>query len=90
MEEITKYLLDKTADLASRDDCALDLGAVDDPVAEKALIQVATDFTEDEDLIDSAGESLWEIWRRMGKEPPEDVISKMHPSARKFFRRDDV
>ncbi len=78
------YLLDKSGDLGSRDDVAMDLGKYDLEEVEDALIQVAQDHSEEEMIIDSAGESLWEIWKRKNKFNSE-IVAKMHPSAQKFF-----
>ncbi len=82
------YLLDKSGDLGGRDDVAMDLSQFDLPEVEAALIEIATDQSEEEMVIDSAGESLWEIWQRQGRTPPPEVLAKMHPSARKFFGND--
>ncbi len=81
-------LLDKSGDLGSRDDAAMDLFQFDLPEVEAALIEVAIDQSEEEMVIDSAGESLWQIWQRQGRTPPPEVLAKMHPSARKFFGND--
>ena len=57
-------LLDKRPENYDRDDAALDLGAYDEPDAEEALFQVATDPATDDDLADRCGESLANIWCR--------------------------
>lgn len=62
----------------------MDLSASDDPKAERALLTIVLNHDEDEMLIDSAGDSLREIWLRRGKRDDE-LIGLMHPSARKFF-----
>jgi hypothetical protein len=87
--EMVAYLLDKSGDLGSRDDVAMDLGKFDLEEVENALIQVTLDHTEEEMIIDSAGESLWEVWTRRNKFNSE-LVEKMHPSAQKFFRKNDV
>jgi hypothetical protein len=87
-QQMVAYLLDKSGDLGSRDDVAKDPYRFDLPEVEAALIEVATDRSEEEMIIDTAGESLWQIWQRQGKTPPPDVLARMHPSARKFFGND--
>ena len=62
----------------------MDLGAYDEVEAEQALISVVIDLNEDDDIADSAGQSLLEIWKRENKIDLE-VISKMHPAAKKIF-----
>ena len=82
---LISVLLNKSPENYDRNDAAMDLGAYDDAEAERALISVVTDLNEDEDIADSAGESLLEIWNRKNKSDLE-LISKMHPAAKKFFR----
>ncbi len=55
-------LLDCTADLAGRDDAAMDLGAYNDDKALDALIQFAADESQDEMLHASCGASIADIW----------------------------
>ena len=78
---------DKTADLGSRDDVAMDLSQFDEPEAEEGLLRVVLDHTQDEMIIDSAGDSLREIWERKGKRDTA-LVARMHPSAQKFFTVD--
>ncbi len=74
-----KHMLDKSSDdLGGRDDCAMDLGAYDLPEVEKALTQVVTNHMEDEMIVDTAIESLIEIWNRQGRTAPKELIAKMH------------
>lgn len=81
---LISVLLNKHAEHGDRDDAAMDLGAYDEVEAEQALISVVIDLNEDDDIADSAGQSLLEIWKRENKIDLE-VISKMHPAAKKFF-----
>ncbi len=83
-------LLDKSSDLGSRDDCAMDLYEFDLPEVELALVTVASDASEEEMVVDSAGHSLWQIYQRQGRVVPKEVISALQPSAKKFFERPDV
>ena len=82
---LISVLLDPTADEASRGDAAMDLGDFDEPEAEAALLRIALDLSDDGDLADDAGQSLWEIWQRSGKVDAE-LVARMHPEARKFFK----
>ena len=77
-------LLDADAPFGDRDDAAMDLGGYDEPEAEVALTTIVVDAAEDEELIDTAGESLWQIWNRQGKFDAA-LVARMHPAARKFF-----
>jgi hypothetical protein len=81
---LISVLLDTNAECGDRDDAAMDLGQYDEPAAEEALLKVVLSQTEDEDIADTAGESLWQIWTRKGKVDPSIVV-RMHPAARKFF-----
>lgn len=65
--QLVAFLLDRQADLGGRDDCAMELSRFDDSEAEAALLEVGSDATEDEGLLDSCGESLGEIWARKGR-----------------------
>ena len=76
-EAMINFMLNKSEDLGGRDDCAMDLSQFDLPEVEKALIKVATDHSEDEMIIDSAGESLQEIWNRQKRVPPKEVLEKV-------------
>ncbi len=89
-EEMVKYLLDKTVEYGDRDDIAMYLAQYDLPEVEAALIQVATGHAEDKGIIDSVGESLWEIWQRQSKDSHADVVEKRHPSAKKFFNNNNA
>ncbi len=62
--DLIQVLLDEEAEFCDRDDAAIDLGQYDQPEAEAALIKVASNLDEDDDLSDSCGESLAEIWSR--------------------------
>ena len=84
------YLLDKSNDLGGRDDCAMDLYEYDLPEVEAALVKVASDPAEDEIVVDSAGESLAQIYRRQNRAVSAEVLSTLQPSAKKFFERPDV
>lgn len=59
-------LLDPSARADERDDAATDLGAFAGPEVIQALIRVASDTTEDSVLVETAAESLGEIWARDG------------------------
>ena len=83
-EGLISVLLDLDAEFGDRDDAAMDLGGFDEPAAEEALLKVVLSGDEDEDIADRAGESLWQIWTRKGKNDPT-VVALMHPAARKFF-----
>ncbi len=77
-------LLDVSAPFGDRDDAAMDLAAFGEPAAEAALLKIVLDPSEDEDLADSAGESLREIWTRAGKHDAS-AVAQMHPAARRHF-----
>lgn len=64
LRELIRALLDPNVEFGDRDDIAMALGSHDDPEVEAALMAIATDQEEDEDLADSCGESLAEIWGR--------------------------
>jgi hypothetical protein len=83
-EGLISVLLDTTAQFADRDDAAMDLGSFDEPEVENALLKIILNHNEDEVLVDSAGESLKEIWQRKGQ-IKEDLVKKMHPAARSYF-----
>ena len=83
VSELLSYLQNRANDLGSRDDVAMDLGRFDEPEVEDALLKITLDQSEEEMIIDSAGDSLREIWERKGVEPRD--VELMHPSAQKFF-----
>jgi HEAT repeat protein len=61
---LLEVLLDKSASLADRDDAAMNLGEYDEDRALTALLEVASDPSEDEIVLSSAGESIAQIWLR--------------------------
>jgi hypothetical protein len=75
---LIKVLLDEDAELGDRDDAALDLAKYDDPDAEAALAQIACADRPDDDLADTAGQALAEIWCRRGRVSP-NVLLKLCP-----------
>ncbi len=81
---LISVLLDEKAEFGDRDDAATDLAAYDEAAVESALLTIAPG--KDADLADSAGHSIWEIWRRKQKHDAE-IVARMHPEARKFFQR---
>lgn len=83
VSELVSYLENRANDLGSRDDVAMDLRQFDEPEVEAALLKIALNQSEEEMIIDSAGDSLREIWARKGVEPYD--VELMHPSAQKFF-----
>jgi hypothetical protein len=87
---MVQYLLNKSNDLGGRDDCAMDLYVSDLPEVEAALVTVASDPSEEEIVVDSAGESLAQIYKRQNRAVPGEVLSALQPSAKKFFERPDV
>jgi hypothetical protein len=83
-EGLISVLFDRSAPDSDRDDAAMDLYAYDGSEVEDALLSVVLDYAEDENVIDSAGESLAAIWQRKGKHDPT-LVASMHPSAQIFF-----
>lgn len=59
-------LLDVEANLADRDDAAMDLGEFNEDLALEVLCKVASNSSEDETLLASCGESAAQIWLRRG------------------------
>ena len=84
---LISVLLDQSAEFGDRDDAAMDLGSYDGHEVEEALLKVVLDHSENDELIDSAVESLAEVWQRSGCENPV-LVGKMHPVARKLFERE--
>jgi hypothetical protein len=77
---LISVLLDSTAEFGDRDDAAMDLSRFDDPEAEAALAHVACDPGADNELADSCGESLAEVWCRRGRIEPTIVLA-LTPAA---------
>ena len=61
---LVSVLKNKSAEYGDRDDAAMDLGSYDGPEVESALLNVLLDETEDEGLVETAAESLSEVWTR--------------------------
>lgn len=80
-------LLDKNAEIGDRDDAAMDLSSYDAPEVEAALIEIASDATVDEMILESAGESLAEIWIRKKVEVSPSTLGKLRPSASSIVER---
>jgi hypothetical protein len=76
---LISVLLDRTARLDERDDAAMDLSAYDEALP--VLIEAAQNTAEDEMVAASIGESIGEMWTRLGGFDP-DAVARMHPAAR--------
>jgi hypothetical protein len=81
--QLIDVLLDESADIAERDDAAIDLGEYDDDRALAALAQVAV-MTDSEILASSCGESLAQMWIRKGSFDPQTVHSLHGPAKREL------
>lgn len=84
LEVFTRLLRDKTVGLTDRDDAALEIGFYHEPEALAALVAVATDPTEDESLLATAGEMAGEICGRLGRDGAE-FADRLTPAARSEF-----
>lgn len=84
-EGLISVVLNSEAPDADRDDAASDLGEYDEPEAEAALLTVATDPATENNLADSAGESLAEIWLRSGSIDAEKLGRLTWPALRIFI-----
>ena len=73
-------LLDTSLNWDVRDDYAVYLIEYDDPEVEEALFQVASNPTEEDDIAESCGEVLAEIWCRKGT-LKIDALRKLKPAA---------
>jgi hypothetical protein len=80
---LIQILLDGEAEFGARDDAAMCLGAFDENAAEDALARIACDEAADEDLVDSCGESLAEIWCRKGRVNRE-IFVRLAPIGRQI------
>jgi hypothetical protein len=72
-------LLDRSLGWAIRDDYAVFMIDYDEPEVD-ALFRVASDPTEDDDMAESCGESVAEIWCRKGT-LKIDCIRQLKPAA---------
>ena len=73
-------LLDTSLNWDVRDDYAGYLIEYDEPEVEEALFHVASNPIEEDDIAESCGEVLAEIWCRKGK-LRIDVLRKLKPAA---------
>lgn len=79
---LLRVLDDKNASISDRDDAAINLGGCDNDRAVEALMKVATDVSENEVVLASAGESLAQIWLRC-RSIDIEVVRMLHPIARR-------
>ncbi len=79
-QSLIAVLLDRNVDYAERDDAATYLVPFDEPEAEQALFGVASDFSEDDDIAESCGECVAEIWCR-NNILSLDKLRKLKPAA---------
>ena len=79
-QTLIDILLDKNVDWAERDDAATYLIDYDEPEVEEALFSVASDINEDDDIAESCGECIAEIWCRNDL-LSIDKIKKLKPAA---------
>ena len=80
-EGLLSVLVDPNAPDGDRDDAAMDLSGYDDPAVEAALRRIASDPTTHEDLADTCGDSLGEIWKRQGRNDAA-LLEGLTPAAR--------
>ena len=73
-------LLDRSGGWAIRDDYATFMIDYDEPEVEEALFRVASDPTEEDDMAESCGEAVAEIWCRKGT-LKIDALRKLNPAA---------
>jgi hypothetical protein len=73
-------LLDPTARADERDDAASYLGRYPNRAVVDALAVVASSTGEDEVLVATAGESIAEIWIKLGEVNPEVLTTLAHPA----------
>jgi hypothetical protein len=85
-EGLISVLLDTAAEYGDRDDAAMDLAAHDGEAVERALARVATDPGTDEDLADTCGQSLAEIWSRRNS-LNDSVLVKLVPASLRIALR---
>lgn len=74
-------LLNKLSEYGDRLDCAKYLGDYVEEDAESALLHVACDEAEDEDLVDDCSEALARMWTKRGRVNHE-YLSKLPSRAR--------
>jgi hypothetical protein len=78
---LISVLLDRTLRPDERDDAAMDLSAYDEALP--ILIEAAQNLSEDEMVAESIGESLGEMWKRLGGGFDPTVVARMHPAAQR-------
>ena len=66
-KSLISILVDPLANLGDRDDAAMNLSSYDEPEVEQALSRIACNNLSDEELVDTCGESLAEIWCRKNR-----------------------
>jgi len=77
---LISLLLDRYAPFGDRHDAAMDLGAFETPESENALISIVLDRPEDDDLVETAAESLAEIWAQT-RRFDRDVLARLPDAA---------
>jgi hypothetical protein len=79
MDELIEILFDKSASISERDDAAMDLSDYDSAI--DALIEIASDVTDNPTVLGSCGTSISEIWMRLGIFD-ESILALLAPQAR--------
>ena len=80
---LLSVLLSKSAPIEDRVEAAGDLGMYD--AALPSLIDAAMNLTEDDRVAESLGESIADIWTRIGGFDLA-TVERMHPEARREVR----
>ena len=75
---LISVLSNQTADLDDRIEAAADLGIYNEALP--VLIEAAQNTAEDEMVAESIGESISNIWMRVGGFDA-DLVARMHPAA---------
>ena len=67
LEGLAATLLSLNSRVYDREVAALELGAYDEPLAEYALVHIASRTDEPRDVLSACGASIGDIWRRKGR-----------------------
>jgi hypothetical protein len=68
-ELLRQIARNKAAEFGDRGDAILELGEMSPEFSEAALLEIARDRDEDEDLVEDAGDALGSMWVKLGQIP---------------------
>jgi hypothetical protein len=81
-EILRQILLNKAAEYGDRSDALMQLSELNPEFLESDLLNMARDWSEDEDLVEDAGDALGLMWVKLGQIPVAKIRGVLPPALK--------